>query len=84
MDSKEKKKSAGSKLVSASDRVTGRIRGFISNTIAELGRCTWPGRAELMESTLLVIVVIAILAVYVAGVDKIAQHLISFVTTGKF
>lgn len=84
MDNDRKSKSAGTGVASAFDRITGKVRGFLSNTVAELGRCTWPGKSELFESTILVIVVIGILAVYVAGVDEIARLAIRFVTTGKF
>lgn len=70
--------------IAAFDRVTGRIRRFISETMGELGRCTWPNRAELFESTILVVVVIAILASFVAGVDEVSRIVIRLITTGKF
>ena len=60
-----------------------RIRRFISDTVAELGRCTWPNRQQLLESTLLVIVAIVILASFVALVDQGAMFLIELVTVGK-
>ena len=66
------------------DRFMGKIRGFLRDTMAELGRCTWPSRPELLESTVLVVVVIAILACFVAGVDEITRYIIRFVTTGKY
>ncbi|MEG2074954.1 MAG: preprotein translocase subunit SecE [Victivallaceae bacterium] len=54
----------------------GKVRGFFSDTIAELKRCTWPTRSELFESTLLVIVAIVVLASFVGVVDYIARFLI--------
>ena len=65
------------------DRLMGKIRGLLRDTMAELGRCTWPSRPELLESTVLVVVVIAILACFVAGVDELTRYIIRFVTTGK-
>ena len=65
------------------DSVTGSIRGFFTDTVAELGRCTWPSRQQLLESTGLVVVAIAILAVFVAGVDAVAQVVIRLVTIGR-
>ena len=65
------------------DSFTGRIRRFISDTVAELGRCTWPTRQQLLESTGLVVVAIAILAVFVWGVDFVAMQVINFVTVGR-
>ncbi len=82
MSNERKNKSAAS--VAAFDRVTGKVRKFFADTIAELGRCTWPGRGELFESTVLVVVVIGILAVFVAGVDEAARIAIRVITTGKF
>ena len=71
-------------MVAAFDRITGKVRGFIRDTLAELGRCTWPGRQELMESTVLVIVVVVILGCFVAGVDEVTRIAIRFITTGRF
>ena len=71
-------------MVAAFDRITGKVRGFIRDTLAELGRCTWPSRQELMESTVLVIVAVVILGCFVAGVDEIARIVIRFITTGSF
>jgi len=71
-------------MSSGFDRIMGKIRGFLRDTAAELGRCTWPGRQELLESTVLVVVVIAILACFVAGVDEVTRYVIRFVTTGKY
>ena len=65
------------------DSVTGRIRQFIADTVAELRRCTWPNRQELLESTVLVIVATVVLAAFVAGVDEVAMRLIRLVTVGK-
>ncbi len=59
-----------------------RVRGFISDTMAEMRRCTWPGKRQLAESTVLVVVAIIILACFVAGVDEIARIVIQLVTVG--
>ncbi|MBE6400352.1 MAG: preprotein translocase subunit SecE [Lentisphaerae bacterium] len=62
------------------DSITGRIRRFCADTMAELRRCSWPNRQQLIESTLLVVVAMVILACFVAGVDYVAQLLIRFMT----
>ena len=46
-------------------------------------RCTWPGRQQLMESTVLVVVATCILALFVAGVDEVARIVIGLVTVGQ-
>jgi len=81
MDNNQKTGAAGS--IAAFDRVTGKIRRFITETMGELGRCSWPSRAELFESTILVIVAISILALFVAGVDEVSRFVIRLITTGK-
>ena len=62
------------------DSVIGRIRRFCADTVAELRRCSWPTRQQLLESTLLVVVSMVILACFVYGVDEIARWLIDLVT----
>ncbi|MBE6364131.1 MAG: preprotein translocase subunit SecE [Lentisphaerae bacterium] len=62
------------------DSVTGRIRRFCADTVAEMRRCSWPSRRQLLESTVLVVVAMVILACFVAGVDEIAMWLIRLVT----
>lgn len=76
------KKRAGA--VAGFDRVTGKIRRFLTETMAELGRCTWPSRQQLLESTVLVVVNIAVLACFVAAVDFVAAWVIRLITVGKF
>ena len=53
--------------------VMSKVRAFVSGTIAELGKCTWPDRASVFESTLLVLFMIAVLAVFVAGIDFVSD-----------
>ena len=77
----EKKTKGG--VAGGFDLVTGKIRHFIADTVAELGRCTWPTRQQLLESTGLVVVAIAVLAAFVAGVDEVARIVIRLVTVGK-
>ena len=67
----------------AFDAFTGKIRRFIVDTVAELKRCTWPTRQQLLESTGLVVVAIMILALFVFGVDEVARVVITWVTVGR-
>ena len=65
------------------DAFTGKIRRFFADTVAEMGRCTWPTRRQLLESTGLVVVAVLILALFVFGVDVVARAVIDFVAVGK-
>lgn len=58
-----------------------KVRHFVGGTIAELGKCTWPDRSSLFESTMLVLFTIAVLAVFVAVIDWVGQGFIQFITT---
>ncbi|MDD3153948.1 MAG: preprotein translocase subunit SecE [Victivallaceae bacterium] len=78
----ENGKNAILRAVDVSDRITGKVRHFFTETMAELGRCTWPKRGELVESTVLVVVMIAVLGLFVAIADKVAQVFIKLITTG--
>ena len=74
----EKEKKGG--LIAGFDAGMGKVRRFIADTIAELKRCSWPNRRELLESTVLVVVAMVVLALFVAGVDELAMKLIRLVT----
>ena len=56
----------------------GKIRSFIERTMDEMRKCTWPTREQLLESTVLVLVVMAVSSAYIAGVDQILYNLIDF------
>ena len=46
-----------------------RIREFVQEVMAEFRKVTWPSRAELINSTTIVIVVTVVLAFFLGGVD---------------
>ena len=59
----------------------GKIRSFIERTMDEMRKCTWPTREQLQESTVLVLVVMAVSSLYIFGVDQILYHVITFLTS---
>ena len=56
----------------------GKIRSFIERTMDEMRKCTWPTRDQLLESTVLVLVVMAVYSLYIFGVDQILYHVINY------
>ena len=64
-----------SKLKSA---VTG-IQTFLGEVQVELKKCTWPTRSELLESTVVVIVAVLILAVAVGFSDLVLNMILRLV-----
>lgn len=77
-------KKSNSSFVDSFDRAMGKVRHFFVEIVEEMKRCTWPGKNNLVESTLLVIVAMVGLAVFVAVVDIIARYFVKFITTGTF
>lgn len=49
----------------------GKVRTFLGEVQTELKKCTWPTRSELFESTVVVIVAVAILGTVVALSDVV-------------
>jgi len=60
--------------------IFGKIRTFFENTAEEMKKCTWPTRDQLIESTLLVLVTLVILAAYVSGIDFVLIKIIKWLT----
>jgi len=52
----------------------GRLAAYFGEVGVEFKRITWPGRQELKESTVVVIVFIIILAVAIAVIDYLVKH----------
>ena len=57
-----------------------QIRTLYHNVVIELKKCTWPTRAELVESTIVVIVSVILLSLFVALADGASQLLIGLLT----
>ncbi len=81
--SNDKKATKSKGAIAIFDAVMGKIRRFFADTVSEMGRCSWPSRSELLESTVLVVVAIIMLGVFVAIVDFLARYFISLITTGS-
>lgn len=57
--------------------IAGRARRFIRDVIAELHKCTWPTRHELIETTILVVVMVVVLSVFILGADSLFKVIFS-------
>ena len=58
--------------------ITG-TRNFVGEVQVELKKCTWPTRPELLESTVVVVVAVAILGAVVSLSDVILSTLLRVV-----
>ena len=48
-----------------------RFSQYLKETAMEMKRVSWPGIAELKESTIVVLVTVAVITVFLFAVDKI-------------
>lgn len=57
------------------------IRRFMHDVRIELGKVSWPGRPEIIASTVVVIVTVTFFALYIGVLDLIFVTLIKLVST---
>ena len=63
--------------VSEKRSLKGRIGGFFTNVSKEMKKVTWPSRAALQEATMVTIVLCILFSLFVFGVDKIFEVVLS-------
>ena len=54
-------------------------RRFTKDVRGELRRVSWPDREQLRQSTAVVLIIVIVLAIYVAAVDLVFQSLVRLV-----
>ncbi len=59
-----------------------KIKKYLSETLAELRKMTWPSKDELVGSTIIVIVVSLIVAMFIGVVDRVLTLLIRTIFGG--
>jgi preprotein translocase subunit SecE len=52
-----------------------KIIAFITGTVKEMKKVTWPSRDELRESTMIVLVVCGVIATFIFGVDWVVSNI---------
>jgi preprotein translocase subunit SecE len=62
--------------------VIGRVREFVQEVLAEFRKVTWPSRQELVNSTVVVIVVTVVLAFFLGGVDIMLARAVEWILGG--
>jgi preprotein translocase subunit SecE len=75
---------AQAKSSARSGREKRSLKKFLREVRVELGKVSWPSRRDLMQSTLVVLVAVAIAAVYVAGLDaafsEVVDQILNLIT----
>jgi preprotein translocase subunit SecE len=59
--------------------VIGRVREFVREVLAEFRKVTWPSRQELINSTAVVVVLTAVIAVFLGVVDVSLTRLVELI-----
>jgi preprotein translocase subunit SecE len=60
----------------------GRVREFVQEVLAEFRKVTWPTRQELVNSTVVVIVVTVVLAFFLGAVDIALARVVEWILVG--
>ncbi len=68
-------KGAGAKKTKQRQGFAARPRRFARDVQGELKRVSWPNRDQLRQSTAVVLIIVLVLAVYVATWDFVFQNL---------
>ncbi len=53
-----------------------KVLSFLNEVKAELFKVTWPSRDELIGSTIIVCLLVAVLGLILSGMDAVFSHLI--------
>ena len=56
-----------------------KIIAFFTDVSKEMRKVTWPRREELQESTLIVLIVCGVIALFVYGVDILVSNVLKIV-----
>jgi len=59
-----------------------RIREFVLEVLAEFRKVTWPSRQELINSTVVVIVVTLVLSLFLGAVDIVLARAVEWILSG--
>ncbi len=54
----------------------GRSRRYVGEVVTELKKVTWPNRAQLFQATAVVLIFVAIVAIYLGVVDVLMSSLV--------
>ncbi len=64
------------------NKMISKIKTFYGHTVEETKKCTWPNKQELVESTVVVIISLAILVLTVGVLDKVYSSTIETIIGG--
>lgn len=59
-----------------------KLKKYLKETLAELKKMTWPSKDELVGSTIIVVVVSLIVAIFIGAVDRVLTILVRTIFGG--
>jgi preprotein translocase subunit SecE len=59
-----------------------RVKEFVQDVLAEFRKVSWPSRQELINSTVVVIVVTVVLSLFLGGVDIVLARAVEWILGG--
>ena len=59
------------------------FRAFMGSVSAEMKKCSWPDREELLSSTLVVIVSVCMISLYVGICDQLLATVLKLLVPGR-
>jgi preprotein translocase subunit SecE len=62
--------------------VIGRVKEFVQEVLDEFRKVTWPTRQELVNATVVVIVVTVVVAFFLGGVDIVLARIVEWILSG--
>ncbi|MBN2407986.1 MAG: preprotein translocase subunit SecE [Elusimicrobia bacterium] len=57
----------------------GKINKFLREVLFEVKKVTWPGRKELVGSTIVVVILVIFVALYIGFIDFVLSRLLSVI-----
>jgi len=60
----------------------GRVKEFVQEVLDEFRKVTWPTRQELVNATVVVIVVTVVVAFFLGGVDIVLARVVEWMLSG--
>ena len=63
-------------------QVVTRIKDFVQDVLVEFRKVTWPSRQELINSTVVVIVVTVVLSLFLGAIDIVLARAVEWILSG--
>jgi preprotein translocase subunit SecE len=56
-----------------------RVKNYLSGVRSEVARVSWPSRKEIISLTALILLLVAVMTIYIWGVDTVVQGIMRLI-----